>query len=151
MAEIKNLSLIKEVDLFKDLSDDELSRILYMAFVKDYETDLLLFNEGQEGNVMFIILSGEVQLFKKDKNNENKLILTLKDSEFFGEMSLIENQARSTSARISKPTKMLVITKRAFQNMLDADPHITSKLLMKFLKILSERLRKTTSKYFQGN
>jgi len=151
MAEIKNLSLIKEVDLFKDLSDDELSRILYMAFVEDYETDLLLFNEGQEGNVMFIILSGEVQLFKKDKNNENKLILTLKDSEFFGEMSLIENQARSTSARISKPTKMLVITKRAFQNMLDADPHITSKLLMKFLKILSERLRKTTSKYLQGN
>ena len=151
MAEIKNLSLIKEVDLFKDLSDDELSRILHMTFVKDYETGLLLFNEGQEGNVMFIILSGEVQLFKKDKNNENKLILTLKDSEFFGEMSLIENQARSTSARISKPTKMLVITKRAFQNMLDADPHITSKLLMKFLKILSERLRKTTSKYLQGN
>ena len=60
MAEIETLSLIKEVDLFKNLSDEELSRILHMAFVKDYETGILLFNEGQEGNVMFVILSGFV-------------------------------------------------------------------------------------------
>jgi len=61
-------------------------------------------------------------------------------------MSLIENEMRSATVRITKPSKMLVITRRAFQRMIEVDVHITVRVLMNFLKVLSHRLRVATEK-----
>ena len=65
--------------------------------------------------------------------------------EYLGELTLIdENEVRSASARFTKDTSLLVITKKCFSTMLETNPNITSKLLMSFLKTMTQRLRKTT-------
>ena len=132
--------LIRQIELFKDIPDDELKKILEITFVKDYPVGTVLFNEGMDGDVMYVIINGEVQLFKK-KEKESILIAALKGGSFFGEMSIIENEKRSAAAKISVPTKMLVITRRTFQQLLEVNPHITSKLLMMILRVMSRRLR----------
>jgi CRP-like cAMP-binding protein len=132
--------LIRQIELFKDIPDDELKKILEITFIKDYPLGAVLFNEGMDGDVMYVIVNGEVQLSKK-KEKESVLIASLKGGSFFGEMSLIENEKRSATAKISVPTKMLVITRRTFQQLLEVNPHITSKLLMMILRVMSRRLR----------
>lgn len=136
--------LLRQIELFKSLSDEDLRKVLELAFIKDYQPGMSLFYEGMDGDVMYVIINGEVQLFKKNEQNETIPIVTLHDGAFFGEMSLIESEKRSATAKITNPTKMLVITRRAFQRMLDVDPRITSQLLMIFLKVLSSRLRLAT-------
>lgn len=133
--------LIRQIELFKDIPDDELKKILEITFVKDYPQGTVLFNEGMDGDVMYVIINGEVQLSKKKENKESILIASLKAGSFFGEMSLIENEKRSAAAKISVPTKMLVITRRTFQQLLEVNPQITSKLLMMILRVMSRRLR----------
>ncbi|MBN2407453.1 MAG: cyclic nucleotide-binding domain-containing protein, partial [Elusimicrobia bacterium] len=126
----EDIIFIRRSPLFKDCSDDEIRRVLELAFLKEYKPGTVLFNKGKSGDVMYVIVRGEVEIFKEDSS----VLATLKDGQFFGEMSIIENEIRSAGARISKPTKMVVITRNAFHNMIQADPAITSKLLMVFLK-----------------
>jgi CRP/FNR family transcriptional regulator/CRP/FNR family cyclic AMP-dependent transcriptional regulator len=137
----KDIGLLKGIELFKDLTDDELSKVLTLSFIKDYPADNTLFFENTVGDIMYVIIAGEVELSKKADTGENKPIAVAHDGDFFGEMSLIDNELRSATARVGKPSKLLVVTRRAFERMLEVDPHITSKLLMSFLRSLSKRLR----------
>lgn len=143
----KDLPLIKKVELFRGLKDDEINKILNLAFIKNYDADFRLFYEGSDGDVLYVILKGEIQLFKKGTDKPDHPIATLTDGSFLGEMSLIENQRRTATAIISKPTKLLIITQKAFGEMLQYDPRITSVLLMCFLRETSHRLRKMLSSH----
>ena len=87
-----------------------------------------------------------MELTKKNENKENIAIATLKSGSFFGEMSLIENEKRTGAARIHVLTKMLVMTLRIFQQMLETNPQISSKFLMMLLKLMSHRLRLANKK-----
>ncbi|MCB4790508.1 MAG: cyclic nucleotide-binding domain-containing protein [Elusimicrobia bacterium] len=135
--------LLRQVEVLKGLSDDDLKKMLELTFIKDYPTGTVLFNEGMIGDVMYLIINGIVQLSRRNENNEVIVLADLKDGGFFGEMSLIENEKRTAAAKISVPTKMLVITRRSFQQMLETNPAVSSKLLMVFLKVMSHRLRMT--------
>lgn len=145
MTETDLITSLKRVELFRDLSSDDLQKILKIGFVSDYPVGYRLFTEGLEGNMMYVLLDGEVGLFKKGKNDEEIPLTTLTSGSFIGEMSLIESHPRSATAIVKKPLKTLVISKKAFQQILEIDPRITSLVLMRLLKVLSSRLRKALS------
>ena len=135
---------LKTIPLFENLTEDELNTILQLAFIKDYKKGFNLFFEGMRGGVMYIILEGEIQIYKMSEGTEHEII-RLAHGEYLGELTLIdENEVRSASARFTKDTSLLVITKKCFNTMLETNPNITSKLLMSFLKTMTQRLRKTT-------
>ncbi|MDP6124238.1 MAG: cyclic nucleotide-binding domain-containing protein [Candidatus Latescibacteria bacterium] len=116
--------------------------------VEEFETDVTLFTEGKRvGQVMYVVLSGAVEILKRDKAGNNGPLTTLRQNAFFDEMSLFEHQERSATARIKESGEFLVVTKVAFDRMMKNDPAIVNQMLLVFIRTFSQWLRPTSSLY----
>lgn len=109
---------------------------LYDRFGSEYPKGHLLFREGDEGKVMFVIQSGTVRIHKNVREIEKTLIV-LGAGEFFGEMSILNNEPRSASATIEEPAKLLVIDPKTFEAMVRGNAEIAVRLIKK----LAQRLK----------
>ena len=94
------------------------------------------------GEILYVIKKGAVQILKKTGINQETVLATLKEGEFLGEMSLIHNRPRTATARVSEESLLLVMTKKAFNSLLEKYPDISLKVLLVFLRIANDRLRK---------
>lgn len=105
---------------------------------RELAAEQLLFAEGDEGWEMFIVISGKVQIFLL-RNGLKVILANLGAGHFFGEMSLLEGEARSANVAAGEPSKLLVINHDNFQQFICNNPSLAVKLM----KGLSSRLRKS--------
>ena len=142
---------IKSVPIFRNLNDDDIRKILKLAFVKEYGAGFHLFREGMKGGIMYVVLRGQAEIYINDSLKGKKVIATIGYNSYIGEMSLIEERARSASCRLIKPSMMLVITKKCFDEIQQHYPDIGMKILKGILSTVSERLRKCNEKLNEQN
>ncbi|RKX65867.1 hypothetical protein DRP44_05375 [candidate division TA06 bacterium] len=136
------LTDIKSVPIFKNLDDDDIRKILKLAFVKEYGAGFHLFKEGMKGGIMYVILRGAAEIYIMDSSNNKKVLATIGYNSYIGEMSIIEETTRSASCRVVKPSVMLVMTKKCFDEIQQNYPIIGIKILKGILTTVSDRLRK---------
>lgn len=141
------VDVLKNNNLFKELSAAELERICKLIFLRAYAEGRTLFFEGTPGEVMYLIHSGRVAIVKTGNDKREITLAMLEPGSFFGEMSILDAQPRSASAKIVQDAELVVITKKAFDQMLETDPGITSKILIALLKTVFSRLRSTDEKF----
>ncbi len=146
MPEQLNYDKLKNLILFKDMNDAELDIVTRRIFEKDYKKGSTLFVEGMPGEVLYIVTEGSVEISKKTKDGE-EVIAVLTPGEVVGEMSLIDAGPRTASGKTSADSKLVVVTKKSFVEILDSDPKIAAKILMALLKIINKRLRLTDKKF----
>ena len=146
MADQVEYEKLKSINLFKEMNDQELDVVSKKIFEKTYKKGSTLFVEGMPGEVLYIVTEGCVEISKKTRDGET-LITTIMPGDIVGEMSLIDAGPRSASGRTGADSKLVVVTKRSFNEMLDSDPGIAAKILMALLKILNKRLRMTDKKF----
>ncbi len=146
MPEQVGYERLKEMALFKGMNDEELEIVNKRIFEKPYKKGSTLFVEGMPGEVLYIVAEGGVDIIKKTKEGE-KLVAKLKKGETVGEMSLIDSGPRTATGKTSEDSKLVVITKKSFNEMLDSDPKIAAKILMSMLRIVNKRLRTTDKKF----
>jgi CRP-like cAMP-binding protein len=132
---------LMSLSIFRDLDKNELEIVSKHAFEKSIKKDSILFMEGMPGELLYIIMSGCVEIIKKTKYNEEIVLATMGANEIVGEMSLIDSEPRAATARTSADSVMMVITKQKFNEILQSDPCIAAKILMGLLKVISRRLR----------
>ncbi len=140
--------ILKDAVLFKGMSDSELDVVSKKVFLKPYKKGSTLFVEGMPGEVLYIVAEGSVDIIKKTKDGD-KVIAHLGKGEIVGEMSLIDSGARTATGKTGEDSKLIVVTKNSFMEMLDSDPAITAKILMALLRIINRRLRVTDKKFEQ--
>jgi CRP/FNR family transcriptional regulator, cyclic AMP receptor protein len=133
---------LKDVPLFQGLTPDELANLAPLLFEKSYALNATLFVEGMTGEVLYIIKRGSVQIIKKLPDNREAVLATLKSGEFLGEMSLIDNLPRTATAKVADDSLLLVMTKKAFTIMMEKYPGIALKVVLVFLRIANDRVRK---------
>ncbi len=109
---------------------------LYERFGREYTAGHVLFHEGEVGKVMYIVQSGKIRIHKTVRGVDKTLIM-LGAGEFFGEMSILNNEPRSASATIEEPSKLLVIDPKTFEAMVRGNAEIAVRLIKK----LSQRLQ----------
>gem|GEM_PF-1991858 len=102
-----------------------------------YPENTVVFREGQPGNEMFIIQTGEVIISKKSQKNTQHVLAILKNGDFFGEMSLFTSENRSATAITMKESLILRIDKTSFDFMLSSNLPFAKKMITK----LCERLK----------
>jgi CRP/FNR family transcriptional regulator, cyclic AMP receptor protein len=142
MAAPLDIESLRLFPLFKDLSPNELTNVAPLFFEKAYAKNSTLFVEGMTGEILYVIKKGSVNITKKTANNQESVLATLKEGEFLGEMSLIDNRPRTATAKVAEEASLIVMTKKAFTNLLEKYPDIALKILLVFLKTANERLRK---------
>lgn len=76
---------------------DEISS-LFQRFLRSYQRNEIVFEEGNQGSEMFIIHRGSVRIVKKSRKGEVRSLTIRGPGEFFGEMALIDNSPRSAPA-----------------------------------------------------
>ncbi len=142
MAAPLEVESLKPLPLFADLTSIELANIAPLFFEKAYTKNSTLFVEGMTGEILYIIRKGSVNITKKGTGSQEIVLATLKEGEFLGEMSLIDNRPRTATARVAEESSLLVMTKKAFNTLLEKQPSTALKILLFFLKIANERVRK---------
>lgn len=108
-------------------------------FVIEHAGGEYIFREGDLGTEMYIIQLGQVEILKKQSNDEERQLAVLSQGDFFGEMSILEDLPRTASARAVQSCKLVQINGSTFDQMLRKNPEIAVRMMRK----LSRRLRET--------
>ena len=132
MAGSDAISMIASVPFFSDLNEKKRKAIAAEGRELSYKAGDKMVDEGTTGVGFYLILDGKAEVRKG-----NRVLATLGKGQFFGEMSLIDEQPRSADVVAVAPTKCWALTSWAFAGLVKTNPDIA--LLM--LKELVKRLR----------
>jgi serine/threonine protein phosphatase PrpC/CRP-like cAMP-binding protein len=133
------LETLHLMPLFRHLTYQELVRVMNITAVRSYDHGQRILGEGEEGDEMFIVLVGGARVH----TGEAKLTL-LGPGEHFGEMALVDNAPRSASVSSEGASKLMVMKRRDFFDIVRKDHDVAVKLMWSFLGVLTERLRTTS-------
>jgi CRP-like cAMP-binding protein len=125
--------------LFRHLTYKEIIRVLNVTEVREYAPGQEIIKEGTPGEEMFILLRGKIRLHKN-----GAFITHLLAGSHMGEMALVDRGPRSVSATADDRSRVLILRRREFYQIIRKDPSLSVKLLWSFVQVLADRLRKTT-------
>ncbi len=136
MIPLEKIIVLNKVPLFSMLKTEDIHMISTIATEEAYEDGHILFYEGDIGDRLFIVVSGNV-LIIKNKNGIETQLATLKENDFLGELSLFDAETRTATARCSGRCTFLVIERNDMEQLAHEYPAIA----FGFIKVLISRMR----------
>src|SRR5262245_3813484 len=100
-------ALLAEVPLFAFLDEQERSSLAERIDHVKFKKGDMIFNYGDPGDSLYVVCTGEVEMFFKDATGNRVLLETAKAGDFFGEISLLDQGPRNASAVATEDTDML--------------------------------------------
>jgi CRP/FNR family transcriptional regulator, cyclic AMP receptor protein len=147
MENIATLSLmerilfLKRVPLFKNLAPGDIKQVAALAQEESFGEGVDIVREGDIGEVMFIILSGEVRVLVAQGQKEVE-IARRKAGEYVGEMALISREPRSATVSAVENVHALCIDQKSFESLLRERPDAS----LAVIQVLCERLQEASAK-----
>ena len=133
------IQLLKKVPIFNGLSQFDLATVSKLLHVRNYSAHEKIFLENEPGESMYIIKSGKVTISSISNSNNSQVILSSGD--FFGEISLVDDEPRSATATASEETELLGFFRADLMHLIDRNPRLSSFILFQLSMILGKRLR----------
>lgn len=133
-------SIIRGAPLFFDLYENEIDAVLANCQVMQLEPGEKVFDEGEKGEDLFLILNGKVDIMKN-----NVLIATLGKAELFGELILLYEGIRSTDAVAIQHCDLLVLNYKSIIKMYDKNPRAMSIMMLNLCRLMADRLKKSNN------
>lgn len=121
--------LLNSFELISELEDEQIEQLANFSDAQSFAIGEYLVREGEQGDSMFMITAGAVDISIKGDHNQDILVQQKKEGEFFGEMSLLTGEPRSATVRASADAEVIVINKDAFTSVLMEDPSILTIML----------------------
>ena len=137
MAEFsERIELLRRVRLFTGLSLDDLVAIDDLLQERRFRKGTVVFEQGDDGDALYIIEGGRVKASIKDEQNREKVLGVFGEGDYFGEMALLSDQPRSASMTVVGDAELLVLPKEAFERFLASNLPV----MRQFVNIMSRRL-----------
>ena len=133
--------LLKNVVLFKDLSMRELGMVGEMLHERRYLAGEVIFDEGEEGQGLFVVLQGRVKITRKEAASE--VLLECGPGAFFGEVALLDQSMRTAQARAVEDTLIVALFRAEFYSLLQTHSAIASRISFQLARVLATRLRQS--------
>ena len=118
------IELLKKVPLFAGCSKAELRELALVADEIDLRVGRTLVREGRPGREFFVLIEGTVRVTRNGRK-----LAELGPGDWFGEIALLTNAARTATVTATTPIRVLVITDRAFRQLVERMPAIALKVL----------------------
>jgi CRP-like cAMP-binding protein len=125
------IELLKRVPLFAECSKKELGEIALVADEIDVNKGKVLTREGDSAREFFVLVEGTADVRRKGRK-----VATMDSGDFFGEIALVSSRPRTATVTTTAPGRLLVVTDRAFAQLLQKMPS----LQLKVLTALADRL-----------
>ncbi|MEO6590081.1 MAG: mechanosensitive ion channel family protein [Pyrinomonadaceae bacterium] len=126
---------LKEVQLFAPLSEEETEKVADAAHLRVFAPDEAIVQKDQPGGSMFVIHKGSVEIQITDEEGKKQVVGTLREGDFFGEMSMLTGEPRSATVVAKEETQVLQIGKFCLKPIIEKNP----KLIDALTKIIEER------------
>ncbi|MBS2031655.1 MAG: cyclic nucleotide-binding domain-containing protein [Deltaproteobacteria bacterium] len=134
------MNALAQSDVCRGLSDAEIRTIHALSEEVRAVAGQALFREGDAGDALFLVLSGELEVLKRDREGKDRPIATVTTGAVLGEMSLVQQSARSATVSASSDAVLLKIPAPRFQGLLGQDAVAALKVVRNVAKVLSQRL-----------
>lgn len=134
LTEADKLQFLQKTELFSELPETELKSICQIASEVAYPADATLFEEGDEGDSLYLIVNGEVSIIKAG----TEVLFFNEKGYCLGEIALIDNKPRSATVKTVKPTQFLRITRHDFYKAMMREPRIGSGMF----RVLNDKIRR---------
>lgn len=131
---------LQNVTLFSGLDQEALDHLSQHMVVRTIPKNVILINEGDQSDAMYVVLEGRVKAFLRDEFGKEVILNFQGPGEYFGEMALLDGQTRSASVITMEQSKFSVISRDDFLKFLGGNPEIALRLI----RDLTERTRELT-------
>jgi CRP-like cAMP-binding protein len=135
---MRHRDMIKNVSIFSDLSEGALASIERLVVEKNFPRDSLIVGQEDAGDSLFVVTRGKVKVVLYGRSGREVILSIFGPGEFFGEMSLLDNQPRSANVIALEDATLLVLERRAFAEHLQQYPRTALNILAE----MSRRLRR---------
>ena len=136
-----NVAELRDVGLFGGLSDEALQQLATSLKILKRGTDEMIFSEGDQAREFYVLLRGEVEIFKALKGGAEARLATLSPGHWFGEMSVLDVHPRSASVRALSSCRLLVMTARDLDALYRRDLKAYTLVVLNVARELARRLR----------
>jgi len=135
-------TMLKSVPLFASLTPEQMHSLSAMIMRRDASRGSAVMHEGDAGDCLYVVLSGRLKVMVGEADGKETILSIIGPGEFFGEMSLIDDNPRSASVVAIEPCEMLALTRRDFRKCLVEN----TLLAMAVMRVLVRRLREADRK-----
>lgn len=136
----ERLARLQRLPLFATLDARELRIVEGLLHERDYLEGEVIFDEGEEGQAIYFIFSGKVLICRQGRPRDG-FIAELGPGTSLGEQALLDHAPRAAQARAASACKLGVLFRAEFDNLLETDGKIASKIAIQLARHLSRRLR----------
>lgn len=143
------ISLLQEMPVFGGVSAQTLTFLVAHSASREVETGHYFFHEGDPGDALYVLLQGDVAVFKS-RGNDILRLRCLHAGDSFGEMALIDLFPRSASVQALSDASALQISNDQLYQVYERDPEQFTMIQMNLARELSRRLRTAQETLFQN-
>ena len=122
--------------LFSELNTFELEKVAGFAKIQQVAAKKTIFYKGDEGNSMFIVISGRLKVQNVSEEGKTLIINFLEPNAAFGEIAVMDGKPRTATVMAVEASELLVIDRTPFLKFLEHHPHVAIKLLGEFCNML---------------
>jgi len=138
----KQISIfLKNIELFQDLNDGEREKLSHFFEIEIHKKDTLLFTENNPRKSLYILVEGEIELFKSTPFGEEKRLTIFNKFDFLGEGAFIDDSPHSTSAKATLNSTVLILTREKFLQLEKEDSQTSLKILSRMSKVIFRRMQ----------
>jgi CRP-like cAMP-binding protein len=128
---------LKYVPIFSELNDATIEKISKIGIRKIFKKDSVVLYEHETGSALFVIVEGKVKISRVSDDGREVILTILNDSDFFGEMAILDGLSRSANVTAMEDSELFIIQRNDFIALLQTHPEISIALL----KELTQRMR----------
>ena len=133
--------MLEKINLFSRLPENCLAELERVATVRKHPKNAILFLEGDDTGQLYIVQSGLICAYTDDDDGRQLVLNYIGPGEYFGELSLLDNQPRSASTCAVEDSQLITISRSAFRDVLAQYPQMYELIIVE----LVARIRDLTS------
>ncbi len=138
----ENNDFLRFVPIFAELDEATLAKITKLGVKTKFSKDNLILTENETGTAFFVIIKGKVKVSRVSDDNKEVILTILNDSDFFGEMAILDGMSRSANVTAMEDSELFIIQRSDFLDLLYSHPEVSAALLQE----LTKRLRNADMK-----
>ena len=136
------IKILKQLELFSGLNEADHSEIIKRMTLEYFPKNHVIFREGDPGDSFYAIKRGMVRIFHDAAGQKPEEVVMLSDGDFFGEMALIEDNPRNSTAQTIEESEVFKLNKKDFIALVGSDPNMSSRISSEFLTRLKSNIRR---------
>lgn len=131
---------LMRIQLFKELNDSQLNVICDTLKIEKYPAKSSLFIENGIRKNLYLIIDGEIELFKSTPYGSEKRLSIFSKYDFLGEGALLDDSPHSTSARALTDSTVAILTRNDFNKLIKNDNETAIAILASIARVISRRM-----------